>query len=368
MARKTDTTSSEAAATPLRLTSLSHGGGCGCKIAPGVLEQILAKSLPSLVPPQLLVGIESSDDAAVYQINADQAIVATTDFFMPIVDDPYDFGRIAATNAISDVYAMGGKPLFALAIVGMPVNTLPLDTIRLILEGGESVCAKAGIPIAGGHTIDSVEPIYGLVAIGLVHPGNVRRNSGAQPGDKLILGKGLGVGLYSAAFKKGMLAAHDYATMIASTTQLNTPGSTFGCLAGVHAMTDVTGFGLLGHLVEICKGSGVTAVLDFDALPILPNALDYAARGCVTGASARNWTGYGKHVVLDRKRIGDVERALLTDPQTSGGLLVSCAPEVATEVLSVFLQQGFDHAAVIGEITEGQALVRFARASKSKTG
>ena len=347
---------------PIKLTSLSHGGGCGCKIAPGVLEQILAKTAPALIPPQLLVGIETSDDAAVYQINATQAIVATTDFFMPIVDDPFDFGRIAATNAISDIYAMGGTPLFALAIVGMPVNTLPLETIRLILEGGESVCAKAGIPIAGGHTIDSVEPIYGLVAIGLVHPGNVRRNTGAQPGDKLILGKGLGVGLYSAAFKKGVLSANDYAAMIASTTQLNTPGSALGCLVGVHAMTDVTGFGLLGHLVEICKGSGVTAVVDYAALPILPNALDYAARGCVTGASARNWTGYGKSVVLDPKRFGDVERALLTDPQTSGGLLISCAPDVVTEVLSVFLQHGFDRAAVIGEIVEGQAQVRFAEA------
>ena len=351
---------------PIRLTSLSHGGGCGCKIAPGVLEKILAKSAPAIIPPQLLVGIETSDDAAVYQINADQAIVATTDFFMPIVDDPFDFGRIAATNAISDVYAMGGKPLFALALVGMPVNTLPMDTIRLILEGGESVCAKAGIPIAGGHTIDSVEPIYGLVAIGLVHPGNVRRNTGARPGDKLILGKGLGVGLYSAAFKKGMLADHDYAAMIASTTQLNTPGSTFGCLAGVHAMTDVTGFGLLGHLVEICKGSNVGAVIDYGSLPILPNVLSYAERGCITGASARNWTGYGEHVELDPKRFGDIERALLTDPQTSGGLLIACAPEVATEVLSVFLQQGFDQAAVIGEIVEGEPKVTFSKPPNKK--
>jgi selenide,water dikinase len=353
-------TTNETPTAPLiRLTSLSHGGGCGCKIAPGVLEQILAKTAPALIPPQLLVGIETSDDAAVYQINGTQAIVATTDFFMPIVDDPFDFGRIAATNAISDVYAMGGTPLFALALVGMPVNTLPLDTIRLILEGGESVCAKAGIPIAGGHTIDSVEPIYGLVAIGLVNPANLKRNTGAKVGDKLILGKGLGVGLYSAAFKKEQLAAHDYATMIASTTQLNTPGSTLGCLAGVHAMTDVTGFGLLGHLLEICKGSKVTAMLDYAALPVLPNVLDYAARGCITGASARNWAGYGKNVVLDA-RFSDIDRALLTDPQTSGGLLVSCAPDVVTEVLSVFLQQGFEHATVIGEMVEGGGQVRFA--------
>ena len=349
-----------------RLTSLSHGGGCGCKIAPGVLEQILAKTAPQLVPPQLLVGIETSDDAAVYQLNDSQAIVATTDFFMPIVDDPFDFGRIAATNAISDIYAMGGTPLFALAIVGMPVNTLPMDTIRRILEGGESVCAAAGIPIAGGHTIDSIEPIYGLVAIGLVHPRNLRRNGGAQPGDVLILGKGLGVGLYSAAYKKGQLSAHDYATMIASTTQLNTPGSTLGCLAGVHAMTDVTGFGLLGHLLEVCKASGVGAQLDYAALPILPNALDYAARGCVTGASARNWAAYGKSVQLDPEHFGDAERALLTDPQTSGGLLVACAPEVVTEVLSLFLQQGFERAAVIGEVVKGRPRIKFAARGEKK--
>ena len=356
-----ESSASKAPAESVRLTSLSHGGGCGCKIAPGVLEKILAKTAPSLIPPQLLVGIETSDDAAVYQINESQAIVATTDFFMPIVDDPHDFGRIAATNAISDIYAMGGTPLFALAIVGMPVNTLSMDTIRLILEGGESVCAKANIPIAGGHTIDSVEPIYGLVAIGLVHPANLKRNAGAKPGDKLILGKGLGVGLYSAAFKKNQLAAHDYAAMIASTTQLNTPGSTLGCLSGVHAMTDVTGFGLLGHLLEICKGSGVAAEIDYAALPILPNAMEYAARGCVTGASARNWSGYGQHVSLDSETIGEAERALLTDPQTSGGLLVACAPEVVTEVLSIFLQQGFDHATVIGEVREGAPQVRVSR-------
>ncbi len=349
-----------------RLTQLAHGGGCGCKIAPGVLTQLLAKSAPALLPPQLLVGIETSDDAAVYQINADQAIVATTDFFMPIVDDPFEFGRIAATNAISDIYAMGGTPLFALAIVGMPINTLPLDTIKRILDGGEAVCLKARIPIAGGHTIDSIEPIYGLVAIGLVHPANVKRNAGARPGDKLILGKALGVGLYSAALKKGVLAVHDYAAMIASSTQLNTPGPSLACLEGVHAMTDVTGFGLLGHLVEICKGSGVSALVDYATLPLLPNILDYAAQGCITGASARNWAGYGEHVSLDDKRFGDVERALLTDPQTSGGLLVSCAPELVTEVLSIFLQQGFDHAAVIGEIGEakkGKPLVSFARAA-----
>ena len=349
-----------ATAAPIRLTQLSHGGGCGCKIAPGVLEQVLAKTAPALLPPQLLVGIETSDDAAVYQINADQAIVATTDFFMPIVDDPYDFGRIAATNAISDIYAMGGVPLFALAIVGMPVKTLSLETIKRILDGGESVCAQAHIPIAGGHTIDSVEPIYGLVVIGLVHPGNVKRNAGGRPGDKLILGKALGVGVYSAAFKKDLLSVHDYSTMVASTTQLNTPGPALACLDGVHAMTDVTGFGLLGHLLELCKGSKLSAVLDYDTLPLLPNVLEYAAQGCVTGASGRNWESYGAHIELDQ-RFSSTERALLTDPQTSGGLLISCSPEVVTEVLSIFLQQGFDHAVVIGELSscdEGKAPIK----------
>jgi selenide,water dikinase len=350
-----------ASTEPVRLTQFAHGGGCGCKIAPNVLEQILARTSSVLAPKELLVGIETSDDAAVYQLNDNQALVATTDFFMPIVDDPFDFGCIAATNALSDVYAMGGVPLLALAVVGMPVNKLPLATIKRILEGGESVCSKARIPIAGGHTIDSVEPIYGLVAIGLVHPDNLKRNSGARPGDKLILGKALGVGFFSAALKKGLLSAHDYAAMIASTTQLNTPGRALGCLAGVHAMTDVTGFGLLGHLVEICKASSVSAVIDYTALPVLPNALEYASNGCVTGASGRNWASYGEHVSLQKKDLGELERALLSDPQTSGGLLIACAPEVVTEVLAIFLQEGFDHATVIGEIAEGKPQVSVVR-------
>ncbi len=338
--------------TPVRLTQLSHGGGCGCKIAPGVLEQILSKTAPAFMPPQLLVGIETSDDAAVWQLNDTQAIVATTDFFMPVVDDPFHFGQIAATNAISDIYAMGGTPLFALAIVGMPVSKLDTATIRRILEGGESVCARARIPIAGGHTIDSLEPIYGLVAIGLVRPDHLRRNAGAKVGDKLILGKGLGVGIYSAAFKKEVLAPHDYDAMIASTTQLNTPGPALACLDGVHALTDVTGFGLAGHLLEICRASDVAARVDFASLPILPNVLDYVSRGFVTGASGRNLQSYG-HLLTLGETLGENERMLLSDPQTSGGLLVSCAPETVTEVLSIFLQQGFDHASVIGEVVAG---------------
>jgi selenide, water dikinase len=341
----------------VRLTQFSHGGGCGCKIAPGVLEKILAKTAPGLVPKELLVGIETSDDAAVYRINDRQAIVATTDFFMPIVDDPFDFGAIAASNAISDVYAMGGQPLFALALVGMPVNQIPLDVIRKILEGGESVCARAGIPIAGGHTIDSVEPIYGLVAIGLVDPKNLKRNSGAKPGDKLILGKPIGVGILSAALKKGRLDDAGYRAMIASTTQLNTPGTRLGELESVHALTDVTGFGLLGHLLEIAKGSKVAARLDFDAIPFLPGAREFAAEGIATGASGRNWAGYGDRVKLG-KATSDAQRALLTDPQTSGGLLVACAPEASEEVLGIFRSDGFGQAAIVGEVLAGAAEVR----------
>lgn len=335
-----------------RLTQFSHGGGCGCKVAPGVLQQILAKAAPGVLLPQLLVGIETSDDAAVYRINDHQAIVATTDFFMPIVDDPYDFGAIAATNAISDVYAMGGTPLFALALVGMPVNELPLATIQRILEGGEAVCAKAGIPIAGGHTIDSLEPIYGLVVIGLVDPSHLKRNTGAKPGDALILGKPLGVGVYGAALKKDQLTPEQYRVMIASTTQLNTPGLRLGGLEGVHALTDVTGFGLLGHLLEICRGSNAGATIDFARLPLHPQVLDFAHAGIQTGASARNWAGYGHDVSLG-DRIDDAGRALLTDPQTSGGLLVACSEACADDVLAIFVAEGFEHAAIIGTVTAG---------------
>ena len=339
-----------------RLTSLSHGGGCGCKIAPAIMQQIISKSDISILPKALLVGIETSDDAAVYQINETQAIVATTDFFMPIVDDPYDFGRIAATNAISDVYAMGGTPLFALALVGMPINTLPLETIKQILDGGESICKEAGIPIAGGHTIDSVEPIYGLVAIGLVNPKNLKRNAGAKAGDKLILGKPLGVGILSAALKKEKLDAAGYTAMISSTTQLNTPGIKLGQLESVRALTDVTGFGLAGHLLEICRGSKLGATIQFANLPVMPGVIDLANQGYVTGASARNWSGYGDDVKLSAQ-YGDVERNLLTDPQTSGGLLVACDPSAVDEVLAIFRTEGFSEATVIGEMTAGAAKV-----------
>ena len=337
---------------PIRLTSFSHGGGCGCKIAPGVLSEILRGSRGLPVPEALMVGIETSDDAAVYRLNDEQALIATTDFFMPIVDDPYDFGRIAATNAMSDVYAMGGTPIMALALVGMPIDKLPIEVIGKILEGGESICAAAGIPIAGGHTIDSVEPIYGLVAMGLVHPDRVKTNAGARPGDVLILGKPLGVGVFSAALKKGALDAAGYDAMIASTTQLNTPGIPLAHLAAVHALTDVTGFGLLGHLLEVCRGSRLSAFLDMGKVPLLAGVEKLATAGYITGASARNWMAYGEDVALDAA-ISTMQRALLTDPQTSGGLLVACAPEAVDEVLEVFRADGFATAAVIGRLESG---------------
>jgi selenide,water dikinase len=332
-----------------RLTSLSHGGGCGCKIAPGVLSEILKGTAGMPIPKELLVGIETADDAAVYRLNDEQALIATTDFFMPIVDDPFDFGRIAATNAISDVYAMGGRPILALALVGMPINVLSTQTIGRVLEGGASVCRAAGIPIAGGHTIDSVEAIYGLVALGLVHPQRVKRNADARPGDVLVLGKPLGVGVMSAALKKEQLGADGYARMIDTTTQLNTPGPDLAALPGVHALTDVTGFGLAGHALELARGAGCTVELDWRAVPLLPGVRELAQRGFVTGASGRNWAGYGGDVQLPDEFAAE-DKALLTDPQTSGGLLVSCEPSAVDAVLALFAAHGFEAAAVVGRV------------------
>ncbi len=339
-----------------RLTSLSHGGGCGCKIAPAVLAELLKDSPSTRRYADLLVGTETSDDAAVYRLNDDQAVVATTDFFMPIVDDPFDFGCIAATNALADVYAMGGRPLMALAIVGMPINTLPRATIREILRGGETVCERAGIPIAGGHSIDSVEPIYGLAVTGVVNPKKMRRNSGARSGDVLILGKPLGVGIFSAAFKKGLLGDAGYRAMLDCTTQLNVPGMELSGLAGVHALTDVTGFGLLGHLLEMCRGSGLAARISATRLPLLPGALELAQSGIATGASARNWQSYGDEVRL-AAHIDAPLQAVLTDPQTSGGLLVACDPDELEAVQAIFARLGFAQAAIIGRMQEGAPLV-----------
>ncbi|MDC8786967.1 selenide, water dikinase SelD [Roseateles koreensis] len=337
-----------------RLTSLSHGGGCGCKIAPGVLSEILKGTTALPIPPELMVGIETADDAAVYKLNDEQALIATTDFFMPIVDDPFDFGRIAATNAISDVYAMGGRPIMALALVGMPINVLSTDTIGRILEGGASVCRAAGIPIAGGHTIDSVEPIYGLVALGLVHPKRVKRNADARAGDVLILGKPLGVGVMSAALKKEQLTPEAYALMMSVTTQLNTPGPDLAALPGVHAMTDVTGFGLAGHALELARGSGLQVQLAWPQVPLLDGVAALAERGLVTGASGRNWAAYGHDVELTGQLSGTAQ-ALLSDPQTSGGLLVSCKPNAVSDVLTLFARHGFRQAAVVGQVAERAA-------------
>ncbi len=338
----------------IRLTQFSHGGGCGCKIAPAVLSDILSQSPMGALPPELLVGTENSDDAAVYRLNDSQALVATTDFFTPIVDDPSDFGRIAATNALSDVYAMGGRPILALAIVGMPLDKLPLEVIGQILQGGQSVCAAAGIPIAGGHSIDVLEPIYGLVALGLVHPDKVKRNADARAGDVLVLGKPLGVGVLSAGLKKGLLSTEGYGQMMRHTTRLNTPGPDLADIPGVHAMTDVTGFGLAGHLLEICRGSGLAAQVRFADLPLVEEAVSLARQGVATGASGRNWKSYGEQVRL-APGVEDWQQKLITDPQTSGGLLVSCAPEAVEAVLATFARHGFDTARTIGSLAEGPA-------------
>ena len=338
-----------------RLTSLSHGGGCGCKIAPGVLSDILKASPIRNIPTALLAGSDNNEDAAVYQINEHQAIVATTDFFMPIVDDPFEFGRIAATNAISDIYAMGAQPLFALALLGMPINVLPLEVIQKITAGGESVCADAGIMIAGGHSIDTVEPIYGLVAIGVVDPKKLKRNSGAKAGDSIILSKPLGVGILSAALKKEQLSEAGYREMIALTTKLNKPGMALAQLEGVHALTDVTGFGLAGHLLEMARGAKLKANLEWDTIPVVEEAIQLVQQNIFTGASTRNWAGYGSEVKL-ADSLGLWQQNLLTDPQTSGGLLISCAPEVEKDVLAILRAGDFGSAKKIGCFAEGSGL------------
>lgn len=340
-----------------RLTSLAHGGGCGCKLAPKVLKEILSEMPTGLVHQALMVDAATSDDAAVYRISEEAALVATTDFFMPIVDDPYDFGRIAATNALSDVYAMGGRPIFTLALVGMPIGKMRPETIRKILAGGRDVSEAAGAPVAGGHSIDSAEPIYGLVALGLVHPDRVLRNSGARPGDALILGKPLGIGIYSAALKREALTGPAYEEMIASTTLLNIPGTDIAGIDGVHAMTDVTGFGLLGHLAEIVRASGVTAVVESAAVPVFGTAARLAQEGIKTGASGRNWASVEDVVTLPAG-FADWRRDLLTDPQTSGGLLIACAREAVEDVLAAFARHGHVGSAVIGHVEEGPAQVK----------
>jgi selenide,water dikinase len=341
----------------VRLTSLAHGGGCGCKLAPSVLQDLLAREPAAAPYRQLLVGTETGDDAAVWQVNDDLCVVATTDFFMPVVDDPHDFGRIAATNAISDVYAMGAKPIMALAILGIPLGKIPIDVVRRILAGGAEVCAAAGIPVAGGHSIDAPEPIYGLAVIGVCRPGEVRRNADAQPGDALILTKAIGVGVYSAAIKKDELSEAGYAEMLASTTLLNRIGADLARDPGVHAITDVTGFGVLGHGLEMARGSEKTAVIRFSDLPLLSEAERLAKRGMVTGASKRNWASYGDQVALPGKT-EDWQRDLLTDPQTSGGLLVACAPERSADIVRQIIDAGYPAARIIGHAEAGPAGIR----------
>jgi selenide,water dikinase len=339
-----------------RLTALAHGGGCGCKLSPAVLRELLAGMPAAQAFPDLLVGIETGDDAAVYRLNDEQAVVATTDFFTPIVDDPFDFGRISAANALSDVYAMGGRPILALAILGMPLGKIAPQTVRAILTGGTAICTEAGIPVAGGHSIDSPEPIYGLAVIGLVRPDHVLRNSGAMPGDMLILSKGLGIGVISAALKSGRLDSQlertVYATLVDSATRLNATGHALATVAQVHAMTDVTGFGLLGHGLEMCRGSGVRARIRFDLLPLLDGVADLARVPYRTGAAGRNWESFGEEVTL-APGMADWKRDLMCDPQTSGGLLVAVAPDGAAKVLDMFRAAGFDRAAAIGEMRDG---------------
>jgi selenide, water dikinase len=341
----------------VRLTSLAHGGGCGCKLAPSVLQQLLAHRPAADPHRQLLVGLETGDDAAVWQLDRDTCLIATTDFFMPMVDDPFDFGRIAATNALSDIYAMGGKPLFALAILGMPVDKVPIDTVRKILDGGAAVCASAGIPVAGGHSIDSPEPIYGLAVIGACKPDEVRRNSEVQVGDVLILTKPLGVGIYSAAIKKAALSPKGYAEMIAVTTLLNRIGADLAKDTDVHAITDVTGFGLAGHALEMARGSKLALTIRVAELPLLVQARALAESGFITGASGRNWASYGDAVQLP-PGIADWQRCLLSDPQTSGGLLLACAPERAEAIARKITGAGYSQARIIGGAVEGAAGIR----------
>ena len=336
----------------VRLTSLAHGGGCGCKLAPSVLRQLLVDQPAAHPYRQLLVGTETGDDAAVWQLDSETCIIATTDFFMPMVDDPFDFGRIAATNAISDVYAMGGKPIMALAILGMPVDKVPPEAVREILKGGSHVCATAGIPIAGGHSIDSPEPLYGLAVIGLASPENIRRNSEAKPGDALILTKAIGVGIYSAAFKKGVLTPAAYADMVASMTLLNRVGADLAKMPAVHAVTDVTGFGLLGHALEMARGAKVTLVVNFGEVPMLGEAAALAQSNCVTGASKRNWASYSESITLPSD-LPEWGRDLLTDPQTSGGLLIACERADAAKLARMIANQGYPSTRVIGNVEVG---------------
>lgn len=313
--------------TPIRLTQYSHGAGCGCKISPQVLDVILAGSGAQNLDPKLWVGNASRDDAAVYAIDDARGVVSTTDFFMPIVDDPFDFGRIAATNAISDIYAMGGDPLMAIAILGWPVNVLPPEVAREVVRGGRAVCDDAGIPLAGGHSIDAPEPIFGLAVTGIVEKRFMKRNDTATVGCTLYLTKPLGIGILTTAEKREKLRAEDVGVARDLMCTLNKPGARFGKLAGVTAMTDVTGFGLLGHLVEMADGSGLTARIDYNAVPRIAGIEFYLTENCVPGGTLRNFDSYGERIAP----MSDMQKLLLCDPQTSGGLLIAVTPEANSE-------------------------------------
>ncbi len=313
--------------TAIKLTQYSHGAGCGCKISPAVLDKILHSAVITPVDPRLLVGNDKRDDAAVLDLGNGTALISTTDFFMPIVDDPYDFGRIASANAISDVYAMGGKPVLAIAILGWPVEKLPAELAQKVLEGARAICAEAGITLAGGHSIDCPEPVFGLAVNGLVDIPQLKQNSTATSGCRLYLTKALGVGILSTAQKKGVLRPEDAAIALESMVTLNKLGATFSRFDSVKAMTDVTGFGLLGHLAEMCEGSGLSAVIEFDKVPVIPSLSGYLAQGCIPGGAQRNWASYGHKI----STLTDEQRYILADPQTSGGLLVAVAEEHTPE-------------------------------------
>jgi selenide,water dikinase len=335
--------------SPIRLTQYSHGAGCGCKISPQVLEVILAGSGAQNLDPKLWVGNASRDDAAVYAIDEERGVVSTTDFFMPIVDDPYDFGRIAATNAISDIYAMGGDPLMAIAILGWPVNVLAPEVAREVIRGGRAACDAAGIPLAGGHSIDTPEPIFGLAVTGLVEKRFMKRNDTATEGCKLYLTKPLGIGILTTAEKKGVLRAEDQGVARDMMCALNKPGSRFGKLEGVKAMTDVTGFGLLGHLVEMADGSQLTARLDFAAVPRLASVDFYLEQGCVPGGTHRNFDSYGERITA----LTQLQKLLLCDPQTSGGLLVAVEEGEQANFIALASELGLELSA-IGEFVGRQ--------------
>jgi len=309
----------------IKLTQYSHGAGCGCKISPAILDKILHSPIAAPADARLLVGNDKRDDAAVLDLGNGTALISTTDFFMPIVDDPFDFGRIASANAISDVYAMGGKPVLAIAILGWPIDKLPPEVAQKVLEGARSICAEAGITLAGGHSIDCPEPVFGLAVNGMVNIAELKQNSTATAGCKLYLTKALGVGILSTAQKRGILKPEDAAIALKSMVTLNKPGARFATIEGVKAMTDVTGFGLLGHLSEMCEGSGLTAEIDFEKVSVIASLGDYLAQGCFPGGTQRNWNSYGHKI----GEITDAQRYVLADPQTSGGLLVAVTEEAS---------------------------------------